>query len=200
MARQTGFAHPQRVKSEAQIALHQMWLAGGRKFSHLFSPSLERMPVATTHPVHVSVTLAFAESSDFECLVAIRIEAMRESLERIGRFDAIRARERFRAGFSPEQTRHIIVAGERIGFVVLKAQGDELLLDHLYVKPGAQGQGIGAAVLAHVFAEADEQALSVRVGALRESASNRFYLRHGFQLVERGEFDNYYTRPSRNAL
>ncbi|WP_122234632.1 GNAT family acetyltransferase, partial [Pseudomonas syringae group genomosp. 3] len=24
----------------------------------------------------------------------------------------------------------------------------------------------------------------------------RFYLRHGFQLVESGEFDNYYVRPN----
>lgn len=156
------------------------------------------MPSA--NPVRLFVQLAVAESSDFESLVALRIEAMRESLERIGRFDPIRARERFRAGFSAEQTRHIIVAGEHIGFVVLKPQGGELLLDHLYIKPGAQSQGIGAAVLAQVFAEADAQALPVRVGALRESASNRFYLRHGFQLIERGEFDNYYIRPSQNAL
>jgi ribosomal protein S18 acetylase RimI-like enzyme len=166
---------------------------------HLLRWSLEHMPAATTHPAQVSFTLAFAESSDFECLVAIRIEAMRESLERIGRLDPIRVRERFRAGFSAEQTRHIIVAGERVGFVVLNAQGDELRLDHLYVKPGAQGQGIGAAVLAQVFAEADALALPVRVGALRESASNRFYLRYGFQLVERGEFDNYYIRPSQKV-
>jgi GNAT superfamily N-acetyltransferase len=152
----------------------------------------------TPAPPHVQ--LVVAESSDFESLVAIRIEAMRESLERIGRFDPTRARERFRAGFSAIHTRHIVVAGERVGFVVLKRQGDELLLDHLYVKPGAQGQGIGAAVLAQVFSEADAQALPIRVGALRESASNRFYVRHGFQLIERGEFDNYYIRPSQNAL
>jgi len=40
----------------------------------------------------------------------------------------------------------------------------------------------------------------MRVGALRDSDSNRFYARHGFQLVERGEFDNYYVRSSQNAL
>ena len=35
-----------------------------------------------------------------------------------------------------------------------------------------------------------------KVGALRESDSNRFYQRHGFRLVEQGEFDNYYLRPN----
>ncbi|AVB28628.1 GNAT family acetyltransferase [Pseudomonas syringae pv. syringae] len=35
------------------------------------------------------------------------------------------------------------------------------------------------------------------MSALKESDSNRFYVRHGFQLVESGEFDNYYLRPQR---
>ena len=145
---------------------------------------------------NVSVRLVASRPDDFEALVAIRIDAMRESLERIGRFDPVRARDRFRAGFTAEHTRHIVVDAERVGFVVVKPQGNELLLDHLYVKPGAQGRGIGAAVLGLVFAEADALGLPVRVGALRESDSNRFYARHGFELVERGEFDNYYVRRS----
>lgn len=35
----------------------------------------------------------------------------------------------------------------------------------------------------------------MRVGALKESASNRFYTRHGFQFVESSEFDNHCIRP-----
>ena len=145
-------------------------------------------------------TLTPAVSTDFDALVDIRIEAMRESLERIGRFDPARARERFRIGFAVEYTRHIVLGDERIGFVVVKPQADALLLDHLYIKPAHQGHGIGAAVLQIIFAEARSQSLAIRVGALRESASNRFYLRHGFQLIERGEFDNYYERPAEIAL
>ena len=133
-----------------------------------------------------------AQASDVQALVALRIEAMRESLERIGRFDPVRARERFLSTFEPQHTRHILCDGERVGFVVVKPQVQWLLLDHLYVRPGAQGRGIGTAVLADVFAQARQAGLPVRVGALRESASNRFYARHGFELVERGEFDNYY--------
>nr|WP_316638710.1 GNAT family N-acetyltransferase [uncultured Roseateles sp.] len=145
----------------------------------------------------VDLSFVAAQASDFEALLALRIAAMRESLERIGRFDPQRARERFAAGFVPEHTRHILLDGERVGFVVVKPQADALLLDHLYIAPGAQGQGLGAAVLADVFARADAAALPVRVGALRDSDSNRFYLRHGFELVERAEFDNYYLRPVR---
>jgi ribosomal protein S18 acetylase RimI-like enzyme len=142
-------------------------------------------------------TLESAQDDDFEALAAIRIEAMRESLERVGRFDPARARERLREGFSPAHTRHIVVDGERVGFLVVRPLGEELLLDHLYIRLTWQGRGIGSAVLARVFAEADAAGLPLRVGALRESASNRFYARHGFELVERAELDNYYVRPAR---
>ena len=155
------------------------------------------MPTPPTTEAVIALSAASAE--DFEALLALRIEAMRESLERIGRFDAARARERFRLGFLPEHTRHIAVGGQRVGFVVTKPEAQGLLLDHLYVKPAWQGQGIGAAVLQHVFAEADAQHLDIRVGALRDSASNRFYERHGFQLVERTAFDNHYVRVAQGA-
>ena len=145
------------------------------------------------------ISLEPAVQADFETLVAIRIDAMRESLERIGRFDPSRARERFRAGFSPEHTRHIVVAGKRVGFVVTKPQEQYLLLDHLYIKPEHQRLGIGAQALQSVFSQAASLRKPVKVGALRESESNKFYARHGFKLVEQGEFDNYYVRSISSA-
>jgi GNAT superfamily N-acetyltransferase len=151
------------------------------------------MPASNTPPV----TLVQAAETDFEELVALRIDAMRESLERIGRFDPIRARERFRAGFSALHTRHVVADGRRLGFVVVKPANGQLLLDHLYIRPGNQGKGIGAAVLAQVFKEADALSLPLRVGALRGSDANRFYQRHGFEFLAEEEWDIYYLRPSR---
>ena len=142
------------------------------------------------------INLVPVQQSDLDNLVAIRIEAMRESLERVGRFDPVRARERFVSGFEARNTRYIEVSGERVGFVVVKQHHNELLLDHLYVKPSTQGSGIGSAVLTEIFKEADAAALPLKVGALKESASNRFYTRHGFQFIESSEFDNYYVRQS----
>lgn len=154
------------------------------------------MMLATTDH-RPDVTLTPAQQSDLDDLVAIRIEAMRESLERVGRFDPVRARERFVSGFEAGNTRYIEVAGERVGFVVVKQQGAELLLDHLYLKLFAQGSGVGAAVLSLIFQEADAVALPIKVGALKGSDSNRFYVRHGFQFLESGEFDHYYVRFNR---
>ncbi len=147
-----------------------------------------------------AVEYSIATADDAEALVALRIEAMRESLERIGRFDPERARQRFLAGFAPEHTRRIDANGELVGFFVVKPHEQGLLLDHLYVHPRHQGKGIGAAALSCVLSEAEAKRCSVSVGALRGSASNRFYARYGFVLVEQGEFDNYYVRPATNAL
>ena len=122
---------------------------------------------------------------------------MRESLERLGRFDPQRARDRFLSGFDPAFTRHVLLEDERVGFVVVRPQDDGLLLDHLYLAPRAQGRGVGAAVMASVLADADARGLPVRVGALRGSDANRFYRRHGFELVEQGEWDNLYLRAAR---
>jgi GNAT superfamily N-acetyltransferase len=152
-----------------------------------------------------AITLEPASDGDANDLADLRVLAMRESRERVGRFDARRARERLLSGFSAAHTRHIVSNGERVGFVVVRPLGDGLLLDHLYVVPGVQGRGIGTRVLEMVFAEADAARMPLRVGALRESDANRFYQRHGFELVDAGEWDNYYVRrhqaqPDRGRL
>jgi ribosomal protein S18 acetylase RimI-like enzyme len=151
-------------------------------------------------PAQPAIAFEPVSAEDAEALVALRLAAMRESLERIGRFDPVRARERFLNAFTPEYTRHVVAEGRQVGFVVVKPIDGGLLLDHLYIAPAFQRRGIGAAVLADVFAQADAQALPVRVGALRGSESNRFYVRHGFELVESAEWDNYYVRRACNGV
>lgn len=146
----------------------------------------------------MQIELIPAQASDAEQLALLRIAAMRESLMRIGRFDLQRARDRFLSTFSPNDTRYIMVDRVRVGFVVMKPTEAGCLLDHLYVLPGHQNGGIGSWVLRQLFAEADRQRHDIRVGALKESTANEFYLRHGFVLVETTEWDNYYVRLSTN--
>lgn len=146
------------------------------------------------------ISFAWASADDLEDLVALRIEAMRESLERMGLFNPVRARERLVNSFSPAHTRHILSEGQRAGFFVLKPTNGALLLDHLYIRPGFQGQGVGAAALALVCEEADAAGLPVRLGALRQSDANRFYQRHGFNQVDEGEWDIYYVRLPRTGV
>jgi GNAT superfamily N-acetyltransferase len=148
--------------------------------------------VLATPDARPAVQLIPSLQEDAEALVSLRIEAMRPSLEAIGRFDATRARERFLSSFEAEHTRHVEVNSERVGFVVVKPKSDHHMLDHLYIRPAFQGKRIGEEVLNRTFAQARAQGFPIRVGALRGSDSNRFYMRHGFKLVEQAEFDNYY--------
>lgn len=131
---------------------------------------------------------------DVETLVQMRVAAMRESLERVGRFDLQRARDRFVAAFDPALCRFIVVGGESDGFILIRPMSDHLLLDHLYIVPEHQAKGIGAAVLDTVFSDSDAKSLPVKLGALRDSDSNRFYLRHGFVKIHESEWDIYYLR------
>ncbi|UQV44858.1 GNAT family N-acetyltransferase [Janthinobacterium lividum] len=140
------------------------------------------------------LTFVPASLADGEALASLRVAAMRESLERIGRYDPQRACQRFLATFDPDCTWQLRHGDALAGFYVLRPQAEYLLLDHLYLAPACQRQGMGAAVLARVFAEADAARKSVRVGALRGSEANRFYVRHGFVPDGEEEFDLYYRR------
>jgi len=142
----------------------------------------------------MSLTLEPCTPDDAAHLAELRVLAMRPSLERIGRFDKERARQRLLVNFAAEYTRLIKQDGLLAGFLLLRPQDHDLLLDHFYLHPDFQQRGLGSAVIALVLAEADKLGKIIHVGALRGSNANRFYLRHGFVLREVAEFDNYYLR------
>ena len=145
---------------------------------------------------------------DFEAMLAIRVDAMRPSLERLGRFDPTRARERFAAGFAPEHMRHIELDGVRVGFITLRAddvasppaQQSIFKLDHLYLKPGAQGAGVGTWAVKWAKGQAVAAQRDITLSALKQSDANRFYARHGFVLVGQSEFDLDYRWSHASAV
>jgi len=146
------------------------------------------------------VTLSPVSADEFEELAALRLEAMRASLERVGRFDPRRSRERFRQSFAPEATRHIEERGTRVGFVAVRQAAGGHVLEHLYLAPQHQGRGIGTIVLGIIIGEADAVGAPLSVGALRGSDSNRFYARHGFVQVSETEWDIYYQRQAQSDV
>jgi GNAT superfamily N-acetyltransferase len=139
-------------------------------------------------------SLTSVAPEDFNGMANIRIEALRESLERMGRFDPVRARERLAAGFVPQHMNHIVVGGERAGFITLRPPEDPAInsamsLEHLYLRLAFQGQGIGAWALNWAKTQAQLQGFDITLSALKQSNANRFYLRHGFAQVGESEFD-----------
>ncbi len=140
------------------------------------------------------ISLAPVTDADFEELALLRIEAMRESLEQVGRFDPDRARERLRRTFHSEDSRAIVVDGRRVGFFTFRPDEDGFHLDHINVHPAWQTRGIGSRDLRHLEAQADQAQKPMHLNALRGSDANRFYRRHGFTATREEEWDIRYIR------
>ncbi len=135
-----------------------------------------------------------AHQSDFDRLFALRLLTMRESLERIGRFDPQRALERFQNSFRPQHTRLIIVKDQLAGCVALGPHEDGWLLEHFYIAPQFQGHGLGSLVLSSLMIQADQAQKTITLSVLQQSDAARFYERHGFHKTGEDEWDIYYAR------
>ena len=134
---------------------------------------------------------------DFEDCVQIRISSMRESLERVGRFNPERGRLRLRESFFPDSMHFIVVDGVRAGFFCFRKVECGFRLDHLYLIPQFQHRKLGSEVMKRCVDEAELHQAAITVCALQQSESNFFYRRHGFEVVEETEWDVEYIRPYR---
>lgn len=127
-----------------------------------------------------------------ETLVAIRIRAMRPSLEAVGRFCEDRVRSRLLDNFDSGACRLIFRGPDLAGFLVFREEADCFCLDHLYLDPPCQGQGLGSQVMALLQAQARSAGKPIRLQALKQSLANRFYLAQGFHPAGSSEWDNQY--------
>jgi GNAT superfamily N-acetyltransferase len=140
-----------------------------------------------------AITLSDATNVDPSALADIRVEAMRPSLEAVGRFDPERARNRFLETYDAHDTRVVWSGEDLIGFYVVRLRSDHLYLDHIYIRPDHQGGGLGRRIVRSVQDRAREAGLPLRLMALRDSPANAFYISLGFGLESSDALDNYYT-------
>ncbi|WP_020121781.1 GNAT family N-acetyltransferase [Streptomyces canus] len=139
-------------------------------------------------------TLRPATPADVEVIAELRAVVMRPDLERLGRFDEHRVRQRFRDAFV---ARHlsIIEAGDRFaGCVALRPAEDGHWLEHFFIAPELQGHGLGSAVLRGVLARTDADGALVRLNVLQGSAARRLYERHGFSVESEDSVDVFMVR------
>ncbi|MFI0896918.1 GNAT family N-acetyltransferase [Streptomyces sp. NPDC020983] len=133
--------------------------------------------------------------ADLEPLADLRAVVMRPDLERLGRYDEHRVRQRLRDSFSPVRTAIIVVGGEFAGSITLRPHGDGgQWLEHFYLAPRHQGRGLGSGVLRAVLAEADARGQTVRLNVLQGSPARRLYERHGFTVESEDPVDVFMTR------
>jgi GNAT superfamily N-acetyltransferase len=138
-----------------------------------------------------------AEDADVEQIAELRAVTMRPDLERLGRFDPDRVRQRLRNGFAAEHTWVIEIEGEFAGCIALRPDVDAHWLEHFYIDPRWQGKGIGSAVLGKLLERCDREHLVVRVDVLRGSRARWLYERHGFTAVTESPVDIFMLRAPR---
>jgi ribosomal protein S18 acetylase RimI-like enzyme len=139
-------------------------------------------------------TLRSAEPADLEAIVELRATVMRPDLERLGRFDEHRVRQRLRDSFSPQHTSVIMAAGAFAGSVAVRPAEDGRWLEHFYLDPGLQGRGLGSAVLRTLLKRIDADDVLVRLNVLQGSAARRLYERHGFTVEAQDPVDVFMVR------
>ncbi|WP_329584919.1 GNAT family N-acetyltransferase [Kitasatospora sp. NBC_01250] len=135
-----------------------------------------------------------ATADDLEPLVELRAVVMRADLERLGRYDPERVRQRLRDAYQPEHTSVVLAAGAFAGCVALRPAADGHWLEHFYLDPAVQGRGLGSAVLRTLLARADERGWTVRLNVLRGSPARRLYERFGFVAERADEVDVFMAR------
>jgi GNAT superfamily N-acetyltransferase len=135
-----------------------------------------------------------ATSADVEAVAELRAVVLRADLERLGRYDEQRVRQRLRDGFQPEHTWVIEVARTFAGCVALRPEGDAHWLEHFYLAPHLQGNGTGAAVLGELLDKCDRESVKVRLNVLQGSRARRLYERHGFTLESEDPVDVFMLR------
>ncbi|MCF3122296.1 GNAT family N-acetyltransferase [Streptomyces arenae] len=142
-------------------------------------------------------TLRSARTTDREVIAELRATVMRPDLERLGRFDPHRVRQRLRDSFSAEHTSVIESDGAFTGSVTLRPGEDGHWLEHFYLDPRAQGRGLGSAVLGSLLERTDAEGAAVRLDVLQGSSARRLYERHGFTVETEDPVDVFMVRPPR---
>ena len=133
--------------------------------------------------------------ADFEPLLALRIDVMREHLERVFRYKSSRAKRIFRGHFDEPGMRLILLDDARVGCVGFRRHAHEIKIDSFYLDRRLHNTGLGTKILKVLLAEADAAGLPVRLEVLTGSKADRFYLRHGFVKLKEDEIEGYYERP-----
>ncbi|MGW2349008.1 N-acetyltransferase family protein [Actinacidiphila glaucinigra] len=141
-----------------------------------------------------------AAATDVEAVAELRAVVLRDDLERLGRYDPHRVRQRLRDAFTPEHTWVVDVDGAFAGCVALRPAVDARWLEHFYLDPRLQGGGIGTAVLRELLERSDRDGVPVRLNVLRGSAARRLYERHGFTVDTEDPVDVFMVREPRAAV
>jgi N-acetylglutamate synthase-like GNAT family acetyltransferase len=142
--------------------------------------------------VRLVVTVRRAAPAEAVTLQAIAREAYQHYVPRIGREPAPMSAD-YGAAVRDGRAWVAVDQGQVIGFAVLTAQPDHLLLENLAVRPSRQGGGAGSLLLARAEDEARRLRLAeVRLYTNEAMTENlAYYPRRGYTETHRAEHDGF---------
>jgi GNAT superfamily N-acetyltransferase len=138
-------------------------------------------------------SLRAALESDAQWIAELRAVVMRPDLERLGRFDPTRVRQRFLLAFDPAVTRVVLVDGREAGSIAVRPDAGSLWIEHFYLGASCQGRGIGSRVLER---QLDDNCgdRPFRLDVLQGSRAQALYERHGFTVERQDAVDVFMVR------
>ncbi|WP_208994809.1 GNAT family N-acetyltransferase [Pseudovibrio sp. Alg231-02] len=174
-------------KANAFYQRHGFQHTHSAEFDNYYELPLESMPQSA--PTFI---LKRAEPEDIKQLADLRHEAMKDEWAANNLTDYALARRHFFEDYKPEATLKIVLDEKLLGFTAVHEYEDHIHLDMIYLHPTTQGQGIGGQIVTNIKEQATQLNKSIRLGALRISNSNKFYLAQGFNFTHNVDFNNYY--------
>lgn len=139
-------------------------------------------------------SLREASADDAQWIAELRAVVLRADLERLGRFDPVRVRQRFLSAFDPAVTQVVVADGHDAGSIAVRLEDDALWIEHFYLSPGLQGRGIGSSVLtAQLASAAGDRPFKLNV--LQGSRARALYERNGFVVESEDPVDVFMVRP-----
>jgi GNAT superfamily N-acetyltransferase len=143
-----------------------------------------------------SWSLRAAADTDGPWIAELRAQVLRPDLERLGRFDPVRVRQRFLAAFDPGLTRVVLVDGRPAGSIAVRPDDESRWIEHFYLEAGCQGRGIGSGVLRWQL-DASPDGRPFRLNVLQGSRAQALYQRHGFVVEKEDAVDVFMVRLPR---
>jgi GNAT superfamily N-acetyltransferase len=137
-----------------------------------------------------------AVDSDAHWIAELRAIVLRPDLERLGRFDPVRVRQRFLSAFDPGVTWIVLAGDQEAGSIAVRPDAGSLWIEHFYLRADCQGRGIGSLVLQrHLSAGQGDRPF--RLNVLQGSRAQVLYERHGFVVERQDAIDVFMVRPPR---
>lgn len=131
-------------------------------------------------------------------IAELRACVLRPDLERLGRFDPDRVRQRFLSAFDPAVTRVVLIGGQEVGSIAVRPDEGSLWIEHFYLRADCQGRGIGSLVLRWEL-DAGQGDRPFRLNVLQGSRAQAQYERHGFVVESQDAVDVFMVRSTGSA-